>query len=328
MRAVAVSIPGGPQVLHVREIDEPHLTHDQVLIRVHFAAVNRDDISLRKGAFRFPYGATLFLGFECSGIIESVGKNVSKWKIGDEVCALLDGAGYAEKVAVREGQVFPIPTGVSLREAASLPFAACTVWLSIFITSRLYRGETLLIHGGSGGIDAFAIKAAKLGGSRVIVVAGDEEKLSYCVSIQADVCINYKIEDFAARVKEETGGRGVDVILDCTGTHCFQKNIECLNVNGRLFIIGALGATLYTQMDLRDLVTKRLTVQGGYLQNRSARSKQLIIEDVKKNLWPAIGNREGMINPLVHQCFSFSEADEAHQLVETGHQIGKVLLVP
>ncbi|KAI5448123.1 hypothetical protein KIW84_015520, partial [Lathyrus oleraceus] len=172
MRAVAVPLPGGPRVLQVQEIDEPQLRHDQVLIRVHFAAVNRDDISLRRGAFRFPLGGTLFLGFECSGVVESVGKNVSNWKIGDKVCALLDGAGYAEKVAVREGQVFPIPTELSLEEAASLPFAACTVWLSVFITSRLCRGETLLIHGGSGGIDAFAIQAAKLGGSRVFVVAG------------------------------------------------------------------------------------------------------------------------------------------------------------
>lgn len=174
MRAVAVALPGGPQVLQVQEIDEPQLRHDQVLIRVHFAAVNRDDISLRQGAFRFPERGTLFLGFECSGIIESVGKSVSNWKIGDkvytyssihfisipfqlaihldyewmfsQVCALLDGAGYAEKVAVCEGQVFPIPTGVSMEEAASLPFVACTVWLSVFVTSRLCRGETLLVR--------------------------------------------------------------------------------------------------------------------------------------------------------------------------------------
>ncbi|CAL5183375.1 unnamed protein product [Lathyrus oleraceus] len=328
MRAVAVALPGGPQVLQVQEIDEPQLRHDQVLIRVHFAAVNRDDISLRQGASRFPEHGTLFLGFECSGIIESVGKSVSNWKIGDKVCALLDGAGYAEKVAVCEGQVFPIPTGVSMEEAASLPFVACTVWLSVFVTSRLCRGETLLIHGGWGGVDAFAIQAAKFYGSRILLYAVYDDKIGYYLSLDPDVCINYKTEDFAARVKEETGGRGVDVILDCIGTPYFQKNIESLNVNGRLFIISTLGATLFTQMDLKVLVTKRLTVTGGYLHSWCARSKILIIDDVKKNLWPAIGKEKGMILPLVHKCFSFSEADEAHRLVETGHQIGKILLIP
>ncbi|XP_073225060.1 uncharacterized protein [Cicer arietinum] len=260
MKAIVITRAGGPEVLQLQEVEDPQLKDHEVLIRVYATALNGADTFQRKGSYPSPIGASPYPGLECSGTIVSVGKNVSKWKVGDQVCALLAGGGYAEKVAVPEGQVLPVPPGISLKDAASFPEVACTVWSTIFMMSRLSKGETLLIHGGSSGIGTFAIQIAKYRGSRVFVTAGSEEKLAFCKSIGADVGINYKTEDFVARVKEETAGQGVDVILDVMGASYHQRNLDSLNFDGRLFIIGIQGG-VSTEVDLRALLGKRLTVQ-------------------------------------------------------------------
>uniref|UniRef100_A0A5B6Z8D7 Enoyl reductase (ER) domain-containing protein n=1 Tax=Davidia involucrata TaxID=16924 RepID=A0A5B6Z8D7_DAVIN len=240
-------------------------------------------------------------------------------------CALLSGGGYAEKVAVPAGQVLPVPSGISLKDATSFPEVACTVWSTVFMMSRLSAGETFLIHGGSSGIGTFAIQIAKYYGAKVFVTAGNEEKLAVCKNLGADVCINYKTEDFVARVKEETEGKGVDVILDNIGGAYFQRNLDSLNVDGRLFIIGFMGGTV-TEVNLSGLLSRRLTVQGAGLRNRSTENKALIVSEVEKKVWPAIV--AGKVKPVVYKHLPLSEAAEAHQLMESSKHIGKILLVP
>ncbi|GJY18981.1 quinone oxidoreductase PIG3 [Tanacetum coccineum] len=238
------------------------------------------------------------------------------------VCALLSGGGYAEKVVVPAGQVLPIPSGISLKDAASFPEVACTVWSTVFMTSKLSSGETFLIHGGSSGIGTFAIQMAKYLGIKVFVTAG---KLSFSVSPnRSDVGINYKTEDFVARVKEETGGKGVDVILDNIGGSCFQKNLESLAIDGRLFIIGFMGG-VKTEANISLLLAKRLTVQGAGLRTRSLEKKAEIVSEVEKNVWPAIA--QGKVKPVVYKYLPLSEAGEGHKLMETSAHIGKILLL-
>ncbi|XP_024046037.1 quinone oxidoreductase PIG3-like isoform X2 [Citrus clementina] len=207
MKAIVITQPGSPEVLQLQEVEDPQIKDDEVLIKVEATALNRADTLQRKGSYPPPKGASPHPGLECSGTILSVGKNVSRWKVGDQVCALLGGGGYAEKVAVPAGQVLPVPSGVSLKDAAAFPEVACTVWSTVFMTSHLSPGESFLVHGGSSGIGTFAIQMGKCQGVRVFVTAGSEEKLAVCKDLGADVCINYKTEDFVARVKEETGGK-------------------------------------------------------------------------------------------------------------------------
>ncbi|CAN0852812.1 Quinone oxidoreductase PIG3 [Linum grandiflorum] len=324
MKAVVISSPGGPEVLQLRQVDDPTIQDDEVLIKVAATAVNRADTIQRQGKYPPPKGSSEHLGLECSGTIVAVGRLVSMWKPGDQVCALLSGGGYAEQVAVPAGQVLPVPEGVSLTEAAAFPEVACTVWSTIFMTSRLSPGESLLVHGGSSGIGTFAIQIAKYLGNRVFVTAGSEEKLAACNDLGADVCINYKTEDFVARVKEETDGKGVDVILDCLGASYFQRNLDSLNFDGRLFIIGMMGGTK-TEMNLPSLFSKRLTVQAAGLRYRTAENKATIVSEVKKHVWPAIA--AGKVKPVVYKVFPFSEAAEAHKLIESSQHVGKILLV-
>lgn len=228
-------------------------------------------------------------------------------------------------VAVPEGQVLPIPKGVSLTEAASFPEVACTVWSTVFMMSKLSPGESFLIHGGSSGIGTFAIQIAKYHGVRVFVTAGSEEKLAACKQYGADVCINYKTEDFVARVKEETEGKGVDVILDNVGGPYFQKNLDSLNVDGRLFIIGFMGGTV-AQVNLSCLLAKRLTVQAAGLRSRSPENKAEIVREVEKHVWPAI--EAGKVKPVVYKSLPLSDAAKAHELMESSVHIGKILLIP
>ncbi|CAN1149750.1 Quinone oxidoreductase PIG3 [Linum perenne] len=325
MKAVVINSPGGPEVLQLRQVDDPTIKDDEILIKVGATAVNRADTVQRLGKYPPPKGSSELLGLECSGTVESVGRLVSRWKPGDEVCALLSGGGYAEKVAVPEAQVFPLPLGVSLIDAAAFPEVACTVWSTIFMSSRLSPGESLLVHGGSSGIGTFAIQMAKYLGNRVFVTAGSEEKLAACKDLGADVCINYKTEDFVARVKEETDGKGVDVILDCLGASYFQRNLDSLNFDGRLFIIGMMGGAK-TEMNIPSLFAKRLTVQAAGLRYRTAENKAAIVSEVHKHVWPAIA--AGKVKPVVYKVFPFSEAADAHRLIESSQHIGKILLVP
>ncbi|CAI0468445.1 unnamed protein product [Linum tenue] len=325
MKAVVITSPGGPEVLQLHQVDDPQIKDDEVLIKVAATAINRADTIQRQGKYPPPKGASEYLGLECSGTVEAVGSRVSRWKIGDQVCALLSGGGYAEKVAVPEAQVLPVPQGISFTDAAAFPEVACTVWSTIFMTSRLSPGETLLVHGGSSGIGTFAIQIAKHIGIRVFITAGSKEKLEACRDLGADVCINYKTEDFVARVKEETDGKGVDVILDCLGASYFQRNLDSLNFDGRLFIIGMMGGTK-TEMNLPTLFAKRLTVQAAGLRYRTAENKAAIVNEVEKNVWPAIA--AGKVKPIVYKVFPFSEAADAHKLIESSQHIGKILLVP
>ncbi|VFQ86026.1 unnamed protein product [Cuscuta campestris] len=324
MKAVVITAPGGPEVLQIQQVEDPKMKDDEVLIRVAATALNRADTLQRQGKYPPPKGDSDYPGLECSGTVEAVGINVSKWKVGDQVCALVGGGGYAEKVAVPAGQVLPVPRGVSLQDAASFPEVACTVWSTVFMMSRLSSGESFLIHGGSSGIGTFAIQMAKHLGVRVFVTAGSEEKLAACKDLGADVCINYKTEDFVSRVKQETGGKGVDVILDNIGGPYLQKNIDSLNVDGRLFIIGFMGGTV-TQVNLAGLLARRLTVQAAGLRNRSAENKALIVSEVEKNVWPAI--ESGKVKPVVNWRFPLAEAAEAHRLMESSNHIGKILLL-
>ncbi|CAI0407296.1 unnamed protein product [Linum tenue] len=325
MKAVVITSPGGPDVLQLQQVNDPQIKDDEVLIKVAATAVNRADTNQRQGKYPPPKGASEHLGLECSGTIEAVGSRVSRWKIGDQVCALLSGGGYAEKVAVPAAQVFPVPDGISLTDAAAFPEVACTVWSTIFMTSRLSPGESLLVHGGSSGIGTFAIQIAKHLGIRVLITAGSEEKLAACRDLGADVCINYKSEDFVARVKEETDGKGVDVILDCLGASYFQRNLDSLNFDGRLFIIGLMGGAK-AEMNLPTLFAKRLTVQAAGLRYRTPENKAAIVKEVEKNVWPAIA--AGKVKPIVSKVFPFSVAAEAHKLIESSQHIGKILLVP
>ncbi|KAH9748495.1 PKS ER domain-containing protein [Citrus sinensis] len=303
MKAIVITQPGSPEVLQLQEVEDPQIKDDEVLIKVEATALNRADTLQRKGSYPPPKGASPYPGLECSGTILSVGKNVSRWKVGNQVCALLGGGGYAEKVAVPAGQVLPVPSGVSLKDAAAFPE----------------------VHGGSSGIGTFAIQMGKCQGVRVFVTAGSEEKLAVCKDLGADVCINYKTEDFVARVKEETGGKGVDVILDCMGASYFQRNLGSLNIDGRLFIIGTQGGAK-TELNITSLFAKRLTVQAAGLRSRSTENKALIVSEVEKNVWPAIA--VGKVKPVIYKYLPLCEAAEAHQLMESSQHIGKIMLVP
>ncbi|KAI3937084.1 hypothetical protein MKX01_015299 [Papaver californicum] len=325
MKAVVITTPGGPEVLEIQEVENPKIKDDEVLIKIEATALNRADTVQRKGSYPPPPGASTYPGLECSGIIEAVGNDVTRWKIGDQVCALLSGGGYAEKVAVPAGQVLPIPSGVSIKDAAGFPEVACTVWSTVFMTSRLTSGETFLVHGGSSGIGTFAIQMAKYCGAKVFVTAGNTEKLAVCKNLGADVCINYKTDDFVTRVKEETDGKGVDVILDNIGGSYFQRNLASLSIDGRLFIIGFQGGTA-TQVNLAPFLQRRLTVQGAGLRSRSSENKTSIVSEVEKNVWPAIAS--GKVKPVIYKSFSLSEVVGAHKLMESSAHIGKILLIP
>ncbi|KZV51980.1 hypothetical protein F511_08590 [Dorcoceras hygrometricum] len=340
MKAIVITGGGGPEVLQLQDVEDPKIKDDEVLIRIAATAVNRADTLQRQGKHPPPKGDSPYPGLECSGTIEAIGSNVHSWKVGDQaiilkfdvrfeglfeqVCALVGGGGYAEKVAVPAGQVLPVPPGVSLQDAAGFPEVACTVWSTVFMTSRLTKGETFLIHGGSSGIGTFAIQLAKHLGVKVFITAGSEEKLTACKNLGADVCINYKTEDFVARVKEETGGKGVDVILDNIGGSYLQRNLESLNFDGRLFIIGFMGGTV-TEINLSSLLIKRLTVQAAGLRSRNPENKANIVSEVEKNVWPAIAS--GKIKPVVYKSFPLEEAGEAHLLIESSKHVGKIILL-
>ncbi|XP_020165232.1 uncharacterized protein [Aegilops tauschii subsp. strangulata] len=327
MRAVAIASPGGPEVLEEREVEDLAAPGDgEVLLGVAAAGVNRTDTVQRQGGYPAPSGASPYPGVECSGSILALGANVHpRWAVGDQVCALLNGGGYAEKVVVPAALLLPVPEGVSLTDAAGLPEVACTVWSTVFMTSHLSPGESFLIHGGSSGIGTFAIQIAKHLGIKVFVTAGSEEKLAACAGLGADVCINYKTEEFVARIKEETNGKGVDVILDNVGGPYLQRNLDSLAVDGRLFIIGFMGGTV-TEVNLQAMLARRLTIQVAGLRSRSLANKAQIVSEVEKNVWPAVAS--GKVKPVVYKTLPLSEAAEAHKLMESSSHIGKILLIP
>ncbi|EFJ31952.1 hypothetical protein SELMODRAFT_86904 [Selaginella moellendorffii] len=325
MRAVVAKGLGGPEVLELREVPDPDIGDDEVLIKVAAAGVNRADLLQLKGQHPPPPGAPPYLGLECSGVIERLGARVDGWKVGDEVCALLGGGGYAEKVAVAASQLLPIPRGVSLRDAASLPEVACTVWSTVFMACHLSAGESVLIHGGSSGIGTFAIQMAKSIGAQVFATAGSEKKLDLCKQLGAEVAINYKEDDFVARVKEATHGEGVDVVLDMVGASYFERNLEALGMDGRLFIIGFQGGAS-GQLSLLPILKKRLIVSAAGLRTRAPESKAQIVAEVWQNVWPAVEERK--VKPVIYRVFPLEEAAQALQLMVANQHFGKILLTP
>ena len=325
MRAISISEPGDADVLTVTEEARPSAGPGQVVIDVAAAGVNRADVMQRLGFYPPPTGASPLPGLEVSGTVAEVADGVSGIAVGDEVCALIDGGGYAEAVAVPSTQVLPVPKGVSLADAAGLPEVVCTVWSNVFMTANLQPGETLLVHGGSSGIGTMAIQLAKALGARVAVTAGSAEKLDACRALGADVAISYKDEDFVERVREETDGRGADVILDNMGAKYLGRNVDALATAGRLVVIGLMGGRR-GELDLGTLLSKRGAVIATSLRARPAEEKAAIVAAVREHVWPLV--EDGTVRPVIHQTYPLAEAAQAHRDMEASGHIGKLLLLP
>lgn len=306
------------------EVPDPVPAEGEVLVEVVAGAVNRADILQRQGFYDPPPGASPHPGLECSGRIAALGPGVDGWAVGDEVCALLSGGGYAEKVAVPAGQLLPVPEGVDLRQAAALPEVTCTVWSNVFMVAQLRPGETLLVHGGSSGIGTMAIQLAKAVGARVAVTAGTKEKLERCAELGADILIDYREQDFVAELKAATGGAGADVILDNMGAKYLDRNVQSLAVNGRLAIIGMQGG-IKAELNIAALLTKRAAISATSLRARPLAEKAAIVAAVREHVWPLLA--EGRVRPVVDRELPMSEAAAAHRVVEESGHVGKVLLV-
>ncbi|MFJ9633532.1 NAD(P)H-quinone oxidoreductase [Streptomyces sp. NPDC101175] len=324
MHAITISEPGGPEALVWDEVPDPVAGEGEVLVEVVAGAVNRADIMQRQGFYDPPPGASRYPGLECSGRIVAVGPGVSGWSIGDEVCALLAGGGYAQKVAVPAGQLLPVPRGIDLKRAAALPEVVCTVWSNVFMVAHLRPAETLLVHGGSSGIGTMAIQLGKAVGAKVAVTAGTKEKLDYCAELGADVLINYREQDFVAEIERATDGAGADVILDNMGAKYLDRNVQALAVNGRLAIIGMQGG-IKAELNIAALLGKRAAISATSLRARPLGEKAAIVAAVREHVWPLI--ESGQVRPVVDRELPMSEAAAAHQVVEDSGHIGKVLLV-
>ncbi|MDQ3615399.1 MAG: NAD(P)H-quinone oxidoreductase [Actinomycetota bacterium] len=323
MRAVIASRPGGPDVLTVTDLPDPSPGDDEVVVDMAGTSVNRADTLQRRGNYPPPPGASDVLGLECSGVVSAIGSAVSGWSVGDRVCALLAGGGYAEKVLIPAGQVMPVPEGLDLVTAGALPEVACTVWSNVFMVAGLQREETLLVHGGAGGIGTLAIQVASALGSRVVTTAGSEEKLEVCRSLGADVAINYKEKDFVAEVEAATDGKGVDVILDNMGASYLDRNIAALATEGRLVIIGMQGGSK-AELDIGRLLSKRGAVIATSLRARPVAEKSAICSSVVEHVWPLVA--EGTVKPVVHATLSLDNAGEAHRMMEASDHTGKIVL--
>ena len=323
MRAVIATEPGGPEVLTVTQLDDPVPAAGEVVIDVVGTAVNRADTLQRQGFYPPPPGASDVLGLECSGTISAVGEGVDGWVVGDEVCALLAGGGYAEKVAVPAGQVMPVPDGIDLVTAGALPEVACTVWSNVFMVAGLRPDETLLVHGGAGGIGTMAIQLAHALGARVAATAGSAEKLEVCRSLGADVTINYREQDFVEEIRRATDGRGADVILDNMGAAYLGRNVDALATEGRLVIIGMQGGAK-GELDIAKLLRKRGAVAATSLRARPVAEKAAICAAVVEHVWPLVA--DGTVKPIVHTALPLDRAAEAHRLMEDSGHVGKIVL--
>ncbi|MET9763483.1 NAD(P)H-quinone oxidoreductase [Streptomyces sp. NPDC006372] len=324
MYAITIPEPGGPEALVWDEVPDPVPGEGEVLVEVTAGAVNRADILQRQGFYDPPPGGSPYPGLECSGRIAETGPGVSGWSVGDEVCALLSGGGYAEKVVVPAGQLLPVPEGVGLKEAAALPEVACTVWSNVFMIAHLRPGETLLVHGGSSGIGTMAIQLAKAVGARVAVTAGTKEKLERCAELGADILVNYREQDFVEEVRNATDGAGADVILDNMGAKYLERNVKALAVNGRLAIIGMQGG-IKAELNIGALLAKRAAISATSLRARPPAEKAAIVAAVREHVWPLFTG--GHLRPVVDRELPMPEASAAHRVVEESGHIGKVLLI-
>lgn len=317
MRAIDITGPGGPEVLEWREVPDARPDQGEVLVDVTAAGVNRADVLQRMGFYDPPPGTSPYPGLEVSGVVAEVGPGVEGFAPGDEVCALLSGGGYAERVAVPWQQLMPVPEGVPLVRAAALPEVACTVWSNVFMLARLRRGETLLVHGGASGIGTFAVQLAKALGSRVVATVGSPAKVQRLKELGADEVVRYREEDFSERLR-------ADVILDIIGARYLSGNIRALNTGGRLVVIGLQGGTR-AELDLNALMRKRASVHGTTLRARPVEEKGAIVRSVVDNVWPLVS--AGAVSPVVYAEVPMDQAAEAHRMLDSGEHIGKILLV-
>ncbi len=320
MRAVLAESPGGPEVLRVTDVPEPEAGPGEVTIRVAATAVNRADTMQREGMYPPPPGVTDVLGLECSGTVTALGDGVEHLAVGEEVCALLAGGGYAETVVVPAGQVMPLPAGVDLVTAAALPEVACTVWSNVFMRAALRPGETLLVHGGAGGIGTMAIQLAHHLGARVMTTAGTAEKRATCAELGADVTIDYREQDFVEIVRDLGGA---DVILDNMGASYLGRNVDALATEGRLVVIGMQGG-VKGELNLATLLGKRGAVIATSLRARPAEDKAAICAGVVEHVWPLVA--QGHVRPIVHATMPLDQARAAHELMGASGHTGKIVL--
>jgi putative PIG3 family NAD(P)H quinone oxidoreductase len=323
MHAITITKPGGPEVLSWSEVPDPEPASGEVVIEVAATAVNRADLMQRQGKYAPPPGASPYLGLECSGRIIELGRGVTNWSVGDEVCALLSGGGYAERVAVPAVQVLPVPQGISLVEAAALPEVVATVWSNVFSTARLNPGEVLLVHGGASGVGTLALQLGSAYGARVFCTAS-AAKLERCLAYGAEQAIDYKSEDFVKIVRAETGDHGADIVLDNMGAKYLSRNVEVLATGGRLLVIGLQGGRK-AELDLGLLHNKRGSVIATALRTRPVVEKGQIMAEVRDHVWPLI--EAGRIQPVIDRALALQDAAEAHRVVAAGEHVGKVLLV-
>ncbi|RZP29523.1 NAD(P)H-quinone oxidoreductase [bacterium] len=325
MTVVEVAEPGPPEGFRLARRPLPEPAAGEVLLKVSAAGVNRADVMQRQGKYPPPPGASDILGLEVSGTVEMLGSSVRDLALHDQVCALLTGGGYAEYCVVPSPQCLPCPEGVPLVDAAALPEAFCTVWTNVFERGGLEKGETFLVHGGSSGIGTVAIQLAKLFGAKVFTTAGTKEKCEACLSLGADLAINYKNEDFVEAVQAATQGRGVDLILDMVGGTYLHRNLDSLAVEGRLVVIALMGGA-DADINLATVMSRRLTLTGSTLRPRSIEQKASIVQTLSQLVWPRLSN--GDLRPVIHARYPLSDAAEAHRVMESSNHIGKLLLVP
>jgi putative PIG3 family NAD(P)H quinone oxidoreductase len=323
MYGVVMSEPGGPEVMSWQEVPDPVAGAGEVVLDVAATAVNRPDLLQRQGHYPPPPGAPELLGLECSGTVAAVGDGVSEWSVGDQACALLAGGGYAERVAVPAGQLLPVPRGIELITAASLPEVFCTVWANVFMIAALQPGEVFLVHGGSGGIGTAAIQLGSAVGATVAVTAGSAEKLDRCRQLGATILINYRTEAFEEVLRDATGGHGADVILDVIGAKYLSRNLAALATSGRLLVIGLQGGRC-AELDLGALLGKRAAIIATTLRWRSVAEKATIVAAVREHVWPLL--ESGDVRPVVDRVLPIVEVAEAHRVVEAGEHVGKVVL--
>ena len=324
MIAVEIAGPGGPEVLRAVERPVPSLRDGEVLIRVEAAGVNRPDVMQRLGKYPPPAGASDIPGLEVAGTIAALGPAVTRWKVGDRVCALVAGGGYAQFCAAPAPQCLPIPGSLTATAAAAVPETFFTVWTNLFQRAGLREGEHVLVHGGTSGIGTTAIQLARAFGAVVYATAGSPDKCDACARLGAAVAINYRTEDFVTVIRERTGGRGVDVILDIIGGEYLQRNVDCLALNGRLVQIGLIGGAR-AQINLTAILQRRLTVTGSTLRARSVEEKGALAREVEAHVWPLLAS--GAVTPVIDRVFPLARAADAHRAIEAGDHIGKIVLV-
>jgi putative PIG3 family NAD(P)H quinone oxidoreductase len=325
MRALIVNSPGGPEALTLQTVPDLEMGPDDIRLKVAAAGVNRADIMQREGRYPSPPGAPQWPGLEVSGVVTEVGRDATRFGVGDRVCALLPGGGYATEVVVHEGLALLVPLSMDLIDAAALPEALCTVWSNVFMSAQLAPGETLLVHGGGSGIGTTAIQLARLMDARVAVTAGSAEKLEVCESLGAQTLINYREHDFVEQIKAATDGRGADVILDIMGGAYAARNIEAVAVNGRIMVIANQSDEPATFEPMR-LMQKRARYWATTLRARSLAERIATVRSLEAAVWPWVAS--GEFRPVIDGRFSFAQAADAHRRLESSAHVGKIVLVP